>query len=123
LQNHGTYSKDEITLLLKWKLGKTTGKKMDLVKRYVEAKEPDRNLSDENTFTSKDGKRLTELQNELIPLKDTALGVAAKQNAKAVAAHLDKLDETDKDELLAALQANNNSRRGQLKDERNYGEL
>jgi hypothetical protein len=75
----------------------------------------------QHLFTSKDGRRLQELQQQLIPLKETALGVAAKQNAKAVAAHLDKLHESDKNELLEVLEADRKARTGQPKDDDNYG--
>jgi hypothetical protein len=77
----------------------------------------------EQQFTSNDGRRLQELQEEMIPLKRTALGVAAKQNAKAVVMHLEMLDDDDKQELLRALTDDQAKRRGQPKDDNNYGVL
>jgi hypothetical protein len=97
---------------------------MDLVKRYCETPNPTAENKKNNRFTSADGHCLQQLQQELLPLKETALGLAAKQNAKAVAAHLDKLDYSDKEELLQALQLDQQSHpRGQPKDDDNYGIL
>jgi hypothetical protein len=73
--------------------------------------------------TSKDGRRLQQLKQQMIPLKETALGFAAKQNAKAVAAHLDKLNDSDKKELLEALEADRKTHRGQPNDDDNYGAI
>jgi hypothetical protein len=73
----------------------------------------------EDMFNHNDGKRLTSLKNpqNVIPLRETALGVAAKQNANAVLHHLDALEDSDEEKLFAAL---SKKRRGNLKDDNNY---
>jgi hypothetical protein len=64
-----------------------TEKKDDLVQRYINTPAPKADCTAANSFTHEDGRRMTQLKQEIIPMKDTALGVAAKQNAKAVMMH------------------------------------
>ena len=53
-------------------------------------------------------------------MKETALGVTAKQNVRAVINHLDDLDDTEKQDLLAAL--TKDTKRGLPKDDSAYDE-
>jgi hypothetical protein len=69
-------------------------------------------------FNHNNGKRLKSLKNpqNLIPLQETALGVAAKY-ANAVLHHLNVLEDSDKEKLFLAL---SKKQRGNLKDDNNY---
>ena len=117
INNQKQFTAAEVKTLLQWKLGKTTGRKQELIQRYIETAKP----MQEDMFNHHDGKRLTELKNpfHLIPLSETALGVAAKQNANAVLHNLDDLEESDEEKLFQALYK---KRRGNLKDDSNYYE-
>ena len=54
-------------------------------------------------FNARDGARLEELRKGLVPLKDTALGVAAKQNVNAVINNLQHIDHDERQRLLDAI--------------------
>ena len=102
----------EIKTLLQWKLGKTTGKKADLIQRYISTAAPPPRT---NTFTAEDGNRLGYLLKGQVAMRDTALGAAAKQNVRAVINHLDEIGDAEKEQLLAAL--TKDVKKGQLKDD------
>ena len=109
------FTMPENKTLLQWKLGKTTGKKADLITRYINTPPPPPRT---NTFTAAEGERLEQLQKGEMSLKETALGNPAKQNARAVIHHLDELDSDEKAQLLLAL--TKDDKRGQPKDDRDY---
>ena len=115
LANHKQFTATEVKTLLQWKLGKTSGKKEELIKRYIETPRPVEGIE----FSCQDGRRLTELKNpnNLIPLSETALGVAAKQNANAVINNMDELQDAEIKMLFEALSKKFN---GQPKDDNDY---
>ena len=98
-------------------MGKTSGKKADLLKRYIDTPRPPPRT---NIFSAQDGERLQYLMKGDVAMKETALGVAAKQNVCAVINHLDDLDDTEKQDLLAAL--TKDTKRGHPKDNSTYDE-
>ena len=114
LDNHKQFTAVEVKTLLQWKLGKTAGKKADLIQRYVDTPRPPK---EQNMFGHANGRRLQELQKNTIPLRETALGVAAKQNANAVINNLSELDNSDEERLFQAL---SKKRTANLKDDRDY---
>jgi hypothetical protein len=113
IENQKQFTAAEVKVLLQWKLGRTTGRKQELIERYIATPRPPK----EDAFTSADGRRLQLLKAGLIPLRETALGVAAKQNASAVLSHIDQLDDSDEDRLFQALYK---KRKGKPKDDRDY---
>ena len=112
--NHHTFTAVEIKTLLQFKLGKTTGKKSELIDRYINTPMPPKM----DRFTAEDGERLAHLKNEEVSLKETALGDAAKQNVNAVINNLDQLDDSEREKLLQAL--TKDKPQGLPKDDNNY---
>ena len=113
-QNHHTFTAIEIKTLLQFKLGKTTGKKSELIDSYINTPMPLKM----DRFTAEDGERLAHLKSEEVSLKETALGDAAKQNVNAVINNLDQLDDSEREKLLQAL--TKDKPQGLPKDDNNY---
>ena len=88
-------------LLCKWKdcKLKSTVAKPELVSAYIAAARP----PTPEPWTQKEEDELLAAQGDDIDLKDTALGVAAKQMAAAVAENMSKLDDKTRHELLQSL--------------------
>ncbi len=90
----------EIKILLKWKGAKPAStRKADIVEAYITANKP----PIIKIWTRAEEAALVALQDAAIPLKDTALGVAAGQMARAVSNNLDQLDEDSISTLRNAL--------------------
>jgi Na+/phosphate symporter len=90
------FTTKEIDVLLKWKKVKSTSKrKADLIQAYVDAPKP----KIQKTWVRSEEAALAKLKEEVVELKETAVGVAASQMAKAVTTNLNHLDE----ESIAAL--------------------
>jgi len=90
----------EIKLLCKWKCLKLTAtKKQDFVSAHVAAARP----PSPERWTIEDEQALLNIQSQNIHLKDTALGVAAKQMAVAVTANMGKLNANSRHLLLQSL--------------------
>ena len=90
----------EIKTLLKWKKVKVaSSKKRDLVDAYVAAPKP----KIQKVWCRSEEEKLVALKSKQIPLKDTALGVAATQMAKALTNNLTHLDESSIGLLKAAI--------------------
>jgi hypothetical protein len=95
-----SFTLPKIKTLLKWKKVKTTSnKKKDMVDAYVAAAKP----KIQNVWCNSEEKALVALKSEDIMMKDTAVGVAASQMARAVTTNLAQLDEQSRAELKAAL--------------------
>ena len=91
----------EIKTLLKWKKVKATStKKQDLVQAYVAAPKP----PIQKVWCRSEEAALQSLKDEDMPLKDTALGVATTQMARAVTNNLTNLDSPTRNLLLKSLQ-------------------
>ena len=120
LETQSKFNTQEIKILLHFKLGKTTGKKIELIERYISTPMPPKI----DRFNAEDGRRLEELRSGLVPLRETALEVAAKQNASVLINSLHHLDESERQKLLQALQESttddDNKPLGNLKDDRHY---
>lgn len=79
----------EIKILLKWKKTKSEStRKIDLVKAYIAAVKP----KIQKSWTRGEEATLVELKKQELPLKETALGVATEQMARAVTNNLAILD-------------------------------
>jgi hypothetical protein len=90
----------EIKILLKWKGAKPeSSRKADIVKAYIEAKKPPIVKS----WTRGEEAALLKQKERHVDLKDTALGVAAGQMARAVTNNLAQLDEDSLATLKTAL--------------------
>lgn len=74
-------------------------RKADTVHAYIKAPKP----PIVKTWTRSEEAALQKLKEALIPLRDTALGVAAKQMARAVSKNIDHLDEEELASLKTAL--------------------
>jgi hypothetical protein len=91
----------EIGTLLKWKKIKmpASKKKRDLVDAYIAAPKP----KIQKVWCRSEEEALLALKSEHIAVKDTALGVATSQMARAVSTNLDQLDEESLSALKTAL--------------------
>jgi hypothetical protein len=90
----------EVKILLKWKKAKPdSNRKADVVKAYIKAPKP----KIHKTWTRGEEAALVKLQVAAMPLKETALGVAAAQMARAVSNNLAQLDEESMATLKTAL--------------------
>ena len=90
----------EIKLLCNWKgLKLAASKKQDFVSAYVAAARP----PSPEPRTIEDEQALLNIQSHNTHLKDTALGVAAKQMAVAVTANMGKLNANSRHLLLQSL--------------------
>ena len=87
----------ELKALLTWKVGshkETT--KATRIARYLAEDVPDITRK----WSEEDEAILVALRSDDVALKDTAIGVAAKQSAKATMSYMDELDPTTRAELL-----------------------
>ena len=90
----------EIKTLLKWKKVKiTSSKKADLVEAYVNAPRP----KIQKVWCRDEEEKLQALKNMDVPIKDTALGVATEQMARAVTNNLSNLNTPTRKSLKSAL--------------------
>ena len=104
------FTLNEIKTLLKWKKAKPTStKKRDMVEAYVAAAKPQK---PQKTWTCSEEAALQDLKREELSLKETAVGVAATQMAKAVTKNLDKMDK----ETIRSLQEALDARSGVMSD-------
>ena len=100
--NDKLFTAKEIKTLLKWKKVKPKGtKKADLVEAYIAAAKP----PIQKSWTRSEEAALEDLKSEHVDLKDTALGIATTQMARAVANNLAQLDPESRDVLIKTLQA------------------
>jgi len=101
LENEKRFVMPEIKLLCKWKNCKLPAvkNKEHLVAAHLKMPRP----PTPEPWTPEDDARLAALKAEDVDLKDTALGVAAKQMAAAVSQNTEKLDEETRHELLQSL--------------------
>jgi hypothetical protein len=91
----------EVKMLLHWKKVKAEGsKKRDLVDAYIEAPKP----KIQKVWCRSEEQALTDLKNQNVDLKDTALGLAASQMARAVSLNLNQLDKDAIQSLKEALE-------------------
>jgi len=110
------YSKEDFKLLCKWKNAKMTkarggklpDKKADFVALYFAHPDP----PEATPWTKDDESELVHLKSEDIPLKDTHLGVAARQMAVATANNMAKLDRNTRNQLLQSVAAVDASEQG-----------
>ena len=97
------FTLSEVKILLKWKKVKApSSKKKDMVETHVAAARP---RKPQKTWTRSEEAALVELKKENLPMKDTAVGVAATQMAKAVTKNLSNLDSETIRSLQQALDA------------------
>jgi hypothetical protein len=101
---HGTeknFTLPEIKTLLKWKKTKaTSARKRDLVEAYIGATKP----KIQKVWTRGEEAALEKLKKQDLPLKETALGVATQQMARAVTNNLAQLDGESMSALKTALE-------------------
>ena len=91
----------EIEILLKWKKVKIKSKrKADLIQAYVDAPKP---RIQQNTWTTAEESSLNTLKSEVVSLRQTAVGVAAVQMAKAVTNNVAQLDTPTRESLKRSL--------------------
>lgn len=96
-----TFVLAEVNTLLKWKAVKAdTTRKADVVKAYINAPKQ----KPTKIWSRGEEAALVKLKEEMMPLKDTALGVATNQMARAVTNNLSKLDDESIETLKTALQ-------------------
>ena len=94
----------DIKLLLKWKKVKpTSSKKIDLLTAYYNHPSPN-TLAPREQWTDADEIELVALRSDNINMRDTALGVATTQMARAVTLNLKNLDADTRAELMRALE-------------------
>lgn len=101
LEKFKNFTVAEINVLLKWKRvkGESTRKK-DIVDAYVAAPKP----KPVTIWKRAEESELKKLKDELMPIKDTALGVATNQMARAVVLNIDNLQKEELDSLKSAIQ-------------------
>ena len=109
-------SKEDLKLLCSWKKAKLTkgddrkkkDKKEDYVALYFSLPEP----PDSALWSLDDEAELEDMKKEDVPLKDTHLGVAARQMAVATANNMSKLDRNTRNQLLESIAAFDASEQG-----------
>lgn len=102
--NEATFTLPEVKTLLKWKrAGKpvTGTKKADLVKLYVATPKP---TKPQKVWSRSEEAALQALKVENMPLRNTAVGVATGQMARAVTHNLAQLDDETRAALTKSLQ-------------------
>jgi len=98
----------EIKTLLKWKKVKVvSNRKRDMVDAYIAAPKP----KIQKVWTRSEENVLQQLKSLDVPLKDTALGVASKQMARAVGNNLAQLDTDSLDALKNAIRDHDDNHR------------
>jgi DDE superfamily endonuclease len=91
----------EIEMLLKWKKVVIKSKrKKDMIQAYVDAPKP----KIQKTWCRSEEAALVNLRNEVVALKDTAVGVATTQMARAVTDNMAQLDTPTRNLLKQSLQ-------------------
>ena len=97
----GEFTCKEINVLLKWKGVKgESDRKKDIIDTYVAAPKP----KPVTIWKLSEEAELQAMKDALVPLKDTTLGVAVNQMARAVAQNLGNLDAESMASLKSALQ-------------------
>jgi len=105
--NLKNFTVSEMALLASWKADKTCkGKKTDLLEVYIDNPVPE----NPPCWFNDDEEELTKLKTEGITFKHTAMSTALKQSANAVKTDVSELDDRQVDELLAALNHQQNER-------------
>jgi len=95
-------SAPQLKVLVNWKrikIPRDAAKKVDLIALYVRNPEPPEPVP----WTEEDQSKLESLKNPLVPLPETALGVAANQMASAVSNNIANLSEDSRRMLLQSL--------------------
>ena len=106
IHNAEKFNAEDVKVLVRWKMGVVPAqKKGDLVIKYSKAPPPKVALP----WTDADEEKLQSLKTDDIQIKDTALAVATQQNARALVNNVAQLDQTHRDALLKALQANDDT--------------
>jgi len=105
--NLKNFTVSEMALLASWKAGKTCkGKKTDLLEVYIGNPVPE----NPPCWSNDDEEELTKLKTEAITFKHTAMSTALKQSANAVKTNVSELDDRQVNELLAAVNQQQNER-------------
>jgi hypothetical protein len=101
LDNEKKYNNKEIETMLGWKKVKASSKKkQDMIQAYVDAPKP----KPQKIWCNSEAAALKALESDEVNLKDTALGVAAQQMARAVTNNLAKLDTPTRNSLKRRLE-------------------
>jgi len=110
-ENFHTFLAPELLASASGKLGKTAkGRKEELPKMCLNTPVPGKCPA----WTRANEAQLKELKAASIEFKDTALNVALKQNANAVKANIQQLDDSAANELMQALQSRQQGQSGDL---------
>ena len=101
IHNASQFNTEEVKILVRQKLGAVPAqKKGDLVIKYSKANPPKIALP----WSEAGEERLRKLKESDIEVRDTAIVVAANQNARALVNNVTQLDQSNHDALLKALQ-------------------
>jgi DNA-binding transcriptional MerR regulator len=104
----------EIKTLLKWKKVKAvSSKKRDMVDAYIAAPKP----KIQKVWCNSEEQKLQDLKSKMVPLKDTALGVATNQMARAVLNNLDNLDKESMAAFREAFETKQANKKEEVKEE------